>query len=215
MAWPTSARFRGLRRARAQAEFVAVKPDLLLREVLPFFLRLAALLLATLLADALLHLINAVWIGRYLGIPGVLLILASFGHSLRKRGVLKSGNPVRLLHLHEWLAWAGSLLVLVHAGIHFNAVLAWLAVVAMLINITSGLTGKYLLRRAQTRLKAARAELKAEGVSDLEASGRLHRDSLTVDVMRTWRKVHLPIALVFAVLALAHIVAIFVLWGWQ
>lgn len=215
MARPRSAEFRGFPLATAKAEFVAVKPDLLLREVLPFFLRLAVLLLAALLVDALLHLIDAVWIGRYLGIPGVLLILASFGHSLRKRGVIKGGDPVLLLRLHEWLAWAGSLLVLVHAGIHFNAVLAWLAVVAMLINIASGLTGKYLLRRAQTRLKAARAELKAEGMSDLEVNAQLHRDSLTVDVMRTWRKVHLPIALAFAVLALAHIVAIFVLWGWK
>jgi len=194
---------------------LSAKPELILREVIPFVLGLAALLLATLLTDALLHLVDAVWIGRYLGIPGVLLILASFGHSLRKRGILKSGNPVLLLRLHEGLAWTGSLLVLVHAGIHFNAVLAWLAVVAMLINIASGLTGKYLLRRAQTRLKAARTELKAEGVSDLEVSARLHNDSLTVDVMRTWRKVHLPIALVFGILALAHISAIFVLWGWK
>lgn len=190
-------------------------PDLLLREVLPFFLRLAALVVATLLVDAGLHLIDAVWIGRYLGIPGVLLILASFGHSLRKRGVIQGGDPVLLLRLHEWLAWAGSLLVLVHAGVHFNAVLAWLAVGAMLVNIASGLTGKYLLRRAQTRLKAARAELQAQGVAGPDIATQLHRDSLTVDIVRQWRKVHLPISLAFAVLALTHIVAIFVLWGWK
>ncbi len=194
---------------------VSVKPNLLLREVLPFFLRLAALLGATLLADAGLHLMNAVWIGRYLGIPGVLLILASFGHSLRKRGVFRGGNPMLLLRLHEWLAWAGSLLVLVHAGIHFNAVLAWLAVGAMLVNIASGLTGKYLLRRAQTLLKVARAGLKAQGVTDSEIGARLHLDSMTVDVVKQWRKVHLPISLAFAALALAHVVAIFVLWGWK
>jgi hypothetical protein len=111
-----------------------MKSNLLLREVLPFYLRLAFLLAATLLFDAWLHLINAVWIGRYLGIPGVLLILASFGHSLRKRGLIKWGNPVTLLRVHEWAAWAGSLLVLVHAGVHFNSVLAWLAVAAMLVN---------------------------------------------------------------------------------
>ena len=107
---------------------MAVSPALLTREVLPFALRLLALLLATLIVDAGLHLIDAVWVGRYLGIPGVLLIAASFGHSLRKRGVIHGGDPVFLLRLHEWLAWAGSLLVLVHAGIHFNALLAWLAV---------------------------------------------------------------------------------------
>lgn len=192
-----------------------MRPHLLWREVLPFALRLAALLAATLVVDAGLHLIDAVWIGRYLGIPGVLLILVSFGHSLRKRGVIQGGDPVRLLRLHEWLAWAGSLLVLVHAGIHFNALLAWLAVGAMLVNISSGLTGKYLLRRAMTRLKAARAELKAEGVPEAEIKAQLHRDSLTVDVVKQWRRVHLPITLVFGVLALAHIVAILMLWGWS
>jgi hypothetical protein len=215
MGWPASVRFSRSPHTQAKAEVVAVKPDLLLREVLPFVLRLAALLVATLVVDALLHLIDAVWIGRYLGIAGVLLILASFGHSLRKRGIIQGGDPVRLLRLHEWLAWGGSLLVLVHAGIHFNAVLAWLAVGAMLVNVASGLTGKYLLRRAQVRLKAARTALKQEGVADLDIKARLHRDSLTIDVMRTWRKVHLPIALAFTVLALTHIIAIFVLWGWK
>lgn len=192
-----------------------MRPSVFLREVLPFFLSLMALIAATLLVDAGLHLLDAVWIGRYLGIPGVILILASFGHSLRKRGVIQTGNPVFLLRLHEWLAWAGSLLVLVHAGVHFNAVLAWLAVASMLVNIGSGLTGKFLLRRAQAWLKAARAELKDEGLSDADIKARLHRDSLTVDLVRQWRKIHLPISLAFAVLALAHIVAVFIFWGWK
>jgi hypothetical protein len=192
-----------------------MRPSVFLREVLPFFLSLMALIAATLLVDAGLHLLDAVWIGRYLGIPGVILILASFGHSLRKRGVIQTGNPVFLLRLHEWLAWAGSLLVLVHAGVHFNAVLAWLALAAMLVNIGSGLTGKFLLRRAQAWLKAARAELKDEGLSDADIKARLHRDSLTVDLVRQWRKIHLPISLAFAVLALAHIVAVFIFWGWK
>lgn len=192
-----------------------MRPNLLVREVLPFFLSLMALIAATLLVDAGLHLLDAVWIGRYLGIPGVFLILASFGHSLRKRGVIQGGNPVFLLRLHEWLAWAGSLLVLVHAGVHFNGVLAWLALGAMLVNIGSGLTGKFLLRRAQAWLKAARTELKEEGLADADIKARLHQDSLTVDLVKQWRKVHLPISLAFAALALAHIVAVFIFWGWK
>lgn len=192
-----------------------MRSNLLLREVLPFFLSLMALVGAALLVDAGLHLLDAVWIGRYLGIPGVILILASFGHSLRKRGVIHGGDPMLLLRLHEWLAWAGSLLVLVHAGVHFNGVLAWLALGAMLINIGSGLTGKFLLRRAQAWLKAARTELKEEGLPDAEIKARLHQDSLTVDIVRQWRKIHLPIALAFTVLSLAHIIAVFIFWGWK
>ena len=61
----------------------------------------------------------------------------------------------------------------------------------------------------------ARTELKAEGLSEPEIKARLHRDSLTVDVVKQWRKVHLPISLAFGVLALAHIIAILVLWGWK
>ncbi len=118
-----------------------MRSSLLGREIIPFYLWFIALIGATLLLDAVLHILDLVWLGRYLGIPGMLLILASFGHSLRKRRTIHSNNPVRLLRLHERIAWMGSVLVLVHAGIHFNALLAWLAVVAMVINIGSGLTG--------------------------------------------------------------------------
>ena len=101
---------------------------ILTREVLPFLASLLTLGAVALLFDALLHLLNAVWVGRYLGIPGVLLIVGSFGYSLRKRRLIQAGKPADLLRLHERMAWAGSLLVLVHAGIHFNAILGWLAI---------------------------------------------------------------------------------------
>ena len=62
-----------------------MKARLIRHEVLPFLLSMFALVAAALLADAVLHWYDAVWIGRYLGIPGTLLILGSFGYSLRKR----------------------------------------------------------------------------------------------------------------------------------
>jgi hypothetical protein len=52
-------------------------------------------------------------------------------------------------------------------------------------------------------------------LSDPDVEAQLHTDSLTVGVIKTWRRVHLPIALVFAVLALAHITTILVLWSWK
>ena len=156
-----------------------------------------------------------VWFGRYLGIPGVMLIIASSGYSMRKRKLISSGKPVSLLRWHERLAWVGSLLILVHAGIHFNAILAWLAVGAMLINVASGLTGKFLLGRARRRLDATRAGLLAEGFSSEVVEERTHWDSLTLDAVKKWRVIHLPITLAFAVLALAHIISVFLFWGWK
>jgi cytochrome b561 len=191
------------------------RAHLLTREVLPFLAWLLALGALALLLDALLHLLNAVWIGRYLGIPGVLLILGSFGYSLRKRKLIKAGKPVDLLRVHERMAWAGSLLVLVHAGIHFNAILGWLAVWAMLINVGSGLTGKFLLQRARRRLEGAREAMRLQGLSPEEQEDSTYWDTLTFDAVKQWRAVHFPIALAFGVLALAHIIAVLWHWGWR
>ncbi len=127
-----------------------LRSNLFAREVIPFCLQLAVFVIGALAIEALLHGLNGVWLGRYLGIPGVLLIIGSSGYSLRKRRIITFGNPVRLLRLHEYLGWAGSLLILVHTGVHFNAALGWLAVLAMLVNIASGLSGKFLLHRARS-----------------------------------------------------------------
>lgn len=185
------------------------------REVVPFYLSLLALGALALLCDAALHLLDAVWIGRWLGIPGVLLIIGSLGYSLRKRKRIGSGAPSTWLHVHEYMAWAGSLLVLVHAGIHFNAILGWLAVWAMLINVASGLTGKYLLARARRRLEDAREKMRQSGLSEAQLREQTYWDCLTYDAVKHWRAVHFPITLAFAVLALAHIVAVFLFWGWK
>jgi hypothetical protein len=193
----------------------ALRARLFSREVVPFYLSLLALVAATLLCDAALHLLDAVWVGRWLGIPGTLLILGSLGYSLRKRKLIRSGQPARLLRLHETMAWAGSLLVLVHAGIHFNAILGWLAVLAMSINVASGLTGKYLLDRSRRRLDEARRQMRQQGLSAAQLAERNYWDSLTFDAVKQWRSVHFPITLAFAVLALAHIVAVFLFWGWK
>lgn len=189
--------------------------NLVRREVLPFGAWLVALIGATLVVDAALHHFAMVWVGRYLGIPGVVLILASFGYSLRKRKLIQRGNPVQLLRRHEYLAWSGSLLVLVHAGIHFNAWLPWLATAAMLSNVVSGLTGKFLLERARKRLGATRKRLDAEGWSPADQEAALHRDALTFDLVKRWRAVHFPITLAFGLLAVAHLVSIALFWGWR
>lgn len=188
---------------------------LLRREVLPFLLGIAALIGAALLLDALLHRLDAVWIGRYLGIPGTLLIIASTMYSLRKRKLIRAGRPAQLLRWHEGLAWLGSLLVLVHAGVHFNAILGWLAVAAMMVNVVSGLTGKFLLDRSRRRLAEAQQRMRQRGLSAEELAERSYWDSLTFDAVRQWRVIHLPITLAFAGLALAHIVAVFLFWGWR
>lgn len=192
-----------------------LRTSLISREVIPFLGALGVLGGTALALDALLHVLSLVWVGRYLGIAGVALIIASSGYSLRKHKLISSGKPATLLRWHEGLAWSGSLLILIHAGIHFNAILAWLAIWAMLLNIVSGLTGQFLLKRARARLEANRQQLRTSGLSPEALEERTYWDSLTFDLVKQWRIVHVPITLAFATLALAHIIAVFLFWGWK
>ena len=182
--------------------------------VLPFILLLGLLAAATLAGDYALHRLNLVWVGRYLGIPGTLLIIGSLVYSMRKRKYITSGDPKTLLKLHEFCAWLGSLMILIHAGIHFNALLPWLATVAMAVNVVSGMVGKLLLERSRRHVQGQREHFQLRGLSKPEVEQAVFWDAVTVDAMTRWRKVHIPIFIVFVVLALGHIFSIFLFWGW-
>ncbi|MEI7842328.1 MAG: hypothetical protein WCI39_04780 [Gallionellaceae bacterium] len=190
-------------------------PSLWREHILPFSLVLGLLAAATLSGDYLLHRLDLVWVGRYLGIPGTILIIASFTYSLRKRKYIASGNPKTLLAFHEFTAWLGSLLVLIHAGIHFNAILPWLATIAMSVNVVSGMVGKILLERSRQHVLGQRIDFEQRGLTKAEVAQAVFWDATTLDAMTQWRKVHIPIFIVFAVLAIGHLVSIFLFWGWQ
>jgi hypothetical protein len=189
--------------------------SLIRKEVMPFLLMFGALILATIISDALLHQFELAWIGRWLGIPGTLLILSSFIYSLRKRKKISFGKPKTLLTIHETLTWIGALFILVHAGIHVYAILPWLALIAMLTNVISGMTGKYLLDRSKRFLAEKKEIYNQQGFSAEEVEKKLFWDATTYDLMKQWRTIHLPITLAFAVLGLTHILSIFLFWQWK
>jgi hypothetical protein len=187
-----------------------LKQSVFLKYVLPFIRWYVLMILVTIAIDYIFHRFHLVFIGRYLGLSGTILVIISFIYSLRKRRIIQSGSPKKLLLFHEYLAWAGSVMLLVHAGIHFNAILPWLAVLMLLINVASGLVGKFLLIKARETLKGKRAILLESGTPEEETEKILFWDSVTVDIMNKWRVVHLPIAMLFAILALLHIITILI-----
>ena len=185
-----------------------MKSSLLFRQVIPFTLLYLMMILAVIIIDYLLHHFQIVWVGRQLGLAGTLFIAFSFIYSLRKRRIIKDGSPKQLLLLHEYLAWIGSVMLLVHAGIHFNAILPWLAVYMLLINVASGFVGKYLLRNASTTLTESRLEWLRSGLTEEETEKKVFFDSITVSAMQHWRVIHLPIAYLFGLLSLLHILTV-------
>ena len=192
-----------------------MKSSLWREHLLPFTLLLGVLAAATLAGDYVLHRFNLVWVGRYMGIPGTLLIIGSLYYSLRKRKFVSAGDPKTLLKLHEFSAWLGSLMVLIHAGIHFNAILPWLATVAMGVNVVSGLVGKMLLNQSRRHVQGERTQYQLRGLSKTEVDRAVFWDAVALGAMAQWRKVHIPIFIVFAVLALGHIFSTFLFWGWR
>ncbi len=187
-----------------------MKLPIFIKQVLPFLFMYSLMILVTILIDYLLHYFHMVDIGRHLGLIGTLIILLSFVYSLRKRKIIQSGSPKKLLMMHEYLAWIGSVLVLVHAGVHFNAILPWLAILLLLITIASGLVGKFLLKNATKTLSSSRQQLLTAGMSKEEAEKKLFFDTVTVDAMKKWRIVHLPIAFTLGFLSLLHIITILI-----
>ncbi len=173
--------------------------SLVVRKIFPSLALYTLLILSAIGLDSLLHRIGLYWIGRYLGILGAVLILASFAYSLRKRKIIETGSPKALLDLHETLAWIGALMILVHAGVHFNALLPWAAVLLMLVAVASGFVGKHLLKNAREALKSKEASF---------------LDATTVEVMQRWRAVHIPITAIFGTLAVLHILSILIFWRW-
>ena len=187
-----------------------MKLPIFIKQVLPFLFLYSLMIFITIIIDYILHYYHLVFIGRYLGLIGTCIILISFVYSLRKRKIIQSGSPKELLKMHEYLAWIGSVLILVHAGIHFNALLPWLAILMLLINVASGLVGKFLLKNATLSLSASRQELIASGMTLEEADKKLFFDTITVDAMKKWRVVHLPIAFTLGILSLLHIITILI-----
>ncbi|MES9911925.1 MAG: hypothetical protein ABW126_05970 [Candidatus Sedimenticola sp. 4PFRAG1] len=192
-----------------------MESSLIRKEITPFLVMFVSLILAAVVADALLHYFGLAWIGRWLGIPGTVLILLSFFYSMRKRKVISFGRPKTLLALHETLAWTGALMMLLHAGIHVYSILPWLALIAMMTNVISGMTGKYLLDRSRRHMAERKQFYSQQGLSDGEIEKQLFWDATTFDLMKRWRVIHLPITLAFAVLGIAHILSITLFWQWK
>ncbi|MBU3914648.1 hypothetical protein KKA14_03860 [bacterium] len=191
-----------------------MKRSVILKDVLPFICWFALLIFSVASMDYLSHQLKLEWIGKFLGIPGILILVISFVYSARKRKIIEIGSLKTMLSLHIYLSWIGTLLIMVHAGIHFNAVLPWLAFVLMLFVVISGLVGKYLLNDARITLRSKYAYLLDQGHSKEQVEKKIFLDALTVKTMTKWRLVHKPITLLFSIFGILHIITISMFWRW-
>jgi hypothetical protein len=106
-------------------------------------------------------------------------------------------------------------LIMVHAGVHIYTILPWLALIAMLINLISGMTGQYLLDRSRRFIAEKKDFYTEQGLSGEVLERKMFWDATAYDLMKKWRLVHIPITLAFAVLGSTHILSILLFWQWK
>lgn len=185
-----------------------MKNGIVIKNIIPFLVSYSALIFGAIFIDVILHFFDIVFIGKYLGYLGTLTILTSFLYSLNKRGIIKISSPKILLDYHEYLALSGSIMILVHAGIHINAILPWLAVLMLLINVASGLVGKHLLAQANQTMRERKLDLKQSGMTEKEVAREIFWDTTSMNTMKKWREIHLPITYFLGLLSLLHIITV-------
>jgi len=182
--------------------------SLLIRRALPLTVSYLLLVVASIALDYLLHRFRLEEVGRYLGVAGTLFFLFSFIYSARKKKLIPTGPMKRFLQLHCHAGWIATLMILVHSGIHFNAMLPWAATALMMVVTASGHVGQHLVRKFRSEARSRKQQLGIDTPADDAADRQLFWDSLTVQTLDRWRTVHMPLVAFLVVLTLGHVVSI-------
>ncbi len=177
--------------------------------------RLSGLILTVLLVtvnaillEIILDIYGIEWHRLFTGIFGTLLIVLSFGYSLRKRKILITfGKPKNWLICHEWLTIFGTFVILVHTGTHFQALVPITTLTLMAIAFISGLVGRYVYNNARDELKVKKGELSKEGLSAEEIEQQLWSLTVASGALAKWRKLHKPVIVLFALMVVYHAVS--------
>jgi hypothetical protein len=152
-------------------------------------------------------------LGHWTGWAGFGITLLVFGYSIRKRHGPKPGWPKRWFTVHMAAGVAGPLLVLVHSGTHWHAVVPILALVTMIIIVVSGIIGQAVHALAVSTAHEARHAWKDAGLSDVEIEERVRVQEARERRFRAWQYCHAPLTITFLVLAVLHIAGALYLGG--
>lgn len=144
--------------------------------------------------------------GHVLGWIGLAMILVVFAYPAERwfhpnRVWSKPG-----LYIHESFGIVGPLLILVHSGAHFHAVVPVMALSALGLVVVSGIIGEFLHTLAFRSLYEQRHALAREGLTEEAIDSRLKELASKEGILRWWPWVHVPLTAVFVVLAFAHII---------
>lgn len=189
--------------------------SVLIQRALPLTLSWMLLIAAAISLDYLLHRADLPWIGRYLGVAGTAFVASSFGYSARKKKIVQKGSVRLFLRLHCNAGWIGTLMIVVHSGIHFNALLPWMATLFMMTVTASGHIGQYLVRKLREEVRMKKMETGIENDRNEDPEREHYWDSVTLKALEKWRAIHMPIVSVLLALCLLHILSVIFFVNWR
>ncbi|MEQ1636330.1 MAG: hypothetical protein ABL903_06535 [Methylococcales bacterium] len=145
--------------------------------------------------------------GHMVGWIGLAVMLSVFVYSVKKRQSQrqKSAWPKGWFWVHQVAGVVAPVLILIHAGSHFHALVPLLALVTMGIVALTGLIGVAVHRKALGLLKNTRQELLSQGLSPEVVEAQLYDLASSEETFRLWQLIHVPMVILFLVLLTAHI----------
>lgn len=145
--------------------------------------------------------------GHAVGWAGLGTILLVFIYSHRKRHSPIRQWPRGWFRVHMAAGLLGPLLIFLHSGAHYHAIVPILAMMAMVVVMGSGIVGQAIHAYVLRRLKDERRRLQQEQLPETDIDQRLHGMASQEETFRIWQAVHAPMTLMFLVLTTLHIIA--------
>lgn len=125
--------------------------------------------------------------GHVVGWIGLAFILAVFIYSVKKRFDSKARWPKAWFMVHQVAGILGLMLILIHAGWHFHALVPVLTLIVMGIVVVSGVIGVAVHRKALSLLNTTRKELVSLGLSQADIEDRLYDLVSGEETFRVWQ----------------------------
>lgn len=100
----------------------------------------------------------------------------------------------------------GPLLIFIHSGAHYHAIVPILAMGSMVIVVVSGVVGQLVHAFSLRALNENRHDLLHRGLSESDVDAQLHGMASQEEVFRLWQAIHAPMTVMFLAFTALHVV---------
>lgn len=144
--------------------------------------------------------------GHAVGWAGLLVTLLVFVYPVRKRLTASRRWPRGWFRVHMAAGILGPLLIFIHSGAHYHAVVPILAMGSMVIVVVSGIVGQVVHAFSLRALNEQRHDLLHQGLPEGDIEAQLHGMASQEEAFRLWQAIHAPMTVMFLAFTALHVV---------